>query len=69
MYSSSSGRFRLIKRNKRFYVLDAEGCVIYTPSDFIPIRNRNLLHQLCEDLENMSEIKAIIKFETNSRPD
>lgn len=57
---------RLIKRNKRFYIENQDGDVLYSPPDFLRpyIHNRAALQKLANDFS----IQSVIEFENKCRP-
>lgn len=58
----------VIKLNKRLYVRNGDGSLIYTPPDFIRFKvNRDLMKNLIDSMMEVGYIKAVIKFESDRR--
>jgi hypothetical protein len=60
--------WRVVKKDKRLYVMDGDR-VVYTPPDFLRSRvNRDSMAVLASQLEAGGGINAIIEYETKLRP-
>lgn len=57
----------VVKRNKRLWVIDRQGALVYTPPDFIRLQSREPLNALAADLEWRPYIEAVMDFERTAR--
>jgi len=64
-------QFRVIKKNKRLWIEDETGKLIYTPPDYIRhlIKSREQLQEVADKLSAGADyITEIVEFQTRMRP-